>query len=80
MITRRKLVIAFGAGALAPLASFAQQPGRIYRIGFLSQVSLGASASRVDALREGLRELGYIEGKNIALEVRAPEKFDQLPV
>ncbi len=78
---RRKLLIALGAGALAaPFRSFAQQPAKVARIGFLGVVSAATYASRVDALRAGLRELGYVEGKNLAFEFRWAEgKIDRLP-
>ena len=81
VITRRRLLIAFGAGALAaPLASFAQQPAKIFRIGFLGSESASSWASRVEALRAGLRDLGYVEGKNIVIEFRWAEgKNDRLP-
>ncbi len=61
MISRRKLLVALGAGALgAPLASFAQQqPAKIPRIGFLGATSATGYARQVEALRAGLRELGY---------------------
>ena len=80
MVTRRKLVIALGACAFAPLASFAQQPpAKIPRIGFLGSTTAPAFASRVDALRAGLRDLGYVEGKNIIIEWRWAEgKLDRL--
>jgi putative ABC transport system substrate-binding protein len=56
----------------------AQQAKKIARIGFLSQDS--GPTSRSEAFREGLRELGYVEGKNIAIEYRyADGKLDQLP-
>ena len=80
--TRRRIVLALGAGALAaPLASFAQQQAaKIARIGFLGTASASGWASRVEALRAGLRDLGYVEGKNIVIEFRwAKEKYDQLP-
>jgi putative ABC transport system substrate-binding protein len=65
--------------ALCPSAS-SQQPVRIPRIGFLIGVSPSASAARIEAFRQGLRELGYIEGKNVVLELRyAEEKLDRLP-
>src|SRR5262245_36963290 len=48
----------------------AQQSGKISRIGFLTAVSASSFASRTDAFRKGLRELGYIEGKNIVIEYR----------
>ena len=82
MNNRRKLVIALGAGALAaPLAAFAQQPpARMHRIGFLHPTSAAGIASRLEAFRVGLRELGYVEGKNLVIEFRWAEgKYDRLP-
>ena len=84
MATRRDVLFALGASALAaPLASFAQrQPAKVARIGFLGAGSASASvwANRVDALREGLRALGYVEGKNILIEYRWAEgKYERLP-
>ena len=82
MNTRRRLVIALGAGALtAPFASFAQQPpARVARIGFLGSGSMVGYESRVEALRAGLRDFGYVEGKNLVLEYRWAEgKFERLP-
>jgi putative tryptophan/tyrosine transport system substrate-binding protein len=58
----------------------AQQPTTIPRIGFLITSSPSAIATRMDAFRQGLRELGYVEGKNIVIERRHAEgKFDRLP-
>ena len=82
MVTRRRVVLVLGAGALAaPLASFAQQQAtKVFRIGFLHPASALASADRVEALRAGLRDLGYVEGKNIIIEFRWAEgKYDRLP-
>ena len=57
----------------------AQQPKRVPRIGFLSGVSPSTNSARVEAFRQGLRELGYIEGKNIVIEWRYAEgKLDRL--
>ena len=73
MNNRRKLVIALGAGALAaPFTLFAQQQGKVWRLGYLD---FGTRQSMVDsgrhaALIEGLRERGYIEGKNIVIDAR----------
>jgi len=80
MNKRRKLVIALGASALAaPLRSFAQQP-RMHRIGFLGPSSPAGVTSYLEALRAGLRELGYVEGKNLVIEFRwAESKYDRLP-
>lgn len=81
MNTRRKLIIALGAGALtAPQISFAQKQGKIWRIGFLGSGTATGYARQVDALRLGLSELGYLEGKNIVIEFRwAEDKNDRLP-
>ena len=58
----------------------AQQPGKIPRIGYLSASTLSNQTARVEAFLQGLRELGYVEGKNIAIEWRwAERKFDRLP-
>ena len=80
MITRRKVVFAFGAGALwTTLASFAQQPAKAARIGWLGTASASGYVREVDAIRAGLRELGYVEGRNIVIEYRWAEgKPDRL--
>ena len=80
MITRRKLIVALGAGAFAaPLACFAQpQRSKVARIGLLESTS--SSANQREALITGLRELGYVEGKNMIIEDRWAEgKYERLP-
>jgi len=70
------------AGALLALAVTveAQQPKKVPRIGFLSAASSSAISARVEAFRQGLRELGYADGKNILIEWRFAEgKSDRLP-
>ena len=58
----------------------AQQPAKIPRIGYLTASSLSVNPARIEAFRQGLRELGYIEGKNIVIEWRSSEgKADRLP-
>ena len=58
----------------------AQQPNKVSRIGFLSGVSPSAIAARTEAFRQGLHDLGYIEGKTIVIEWRSAEgKLDRLP-
>ena len=58
----------------------AQQPTKVPRIGYLGSTSLSAIPERIEAFRQGLRELGYVEGKNIVIEYRwAEEKLDRLP-
>ena len=81
MNNRRKLFVALGAGALtAPFASFAQQQGKVWRIGFLGAVSASGIAGWVEALRAGLRDFGYVEGKNLVIEFRWAEgKYERLP-
>ena len=66
--------------ALCGAAAQAQQPTKIPRIGYLTAASLSANAARIEAFRQGLRELGYVEGKNIVIEWRYAEgKLDRLP-
>jgi putative ABC transport system substrate-binding protein len=62
-----------------PLSAEAQQPAKVSRIGFLSPRS-ASDAGRLAAFRQGLRELGYVEGQNIAIESRWAEgEYDRLP-
>jgi putative tryptophan/tyrosine transport system substrate-binding protein len=46
----------------------AQQPAKVYRIGLLSARSSSSESTRAEAFRQGLRELGYVEGKNIVID------------
>ena len=84
MNNRRKLLVALGAGALAaPFASFAQQQGKIWRVGYMSQRSRPVSleASNSGAFLQGMRELGYVEDKNLVVEWRFTEgRAELLPV
>lgn len=74
MDNRRKLVIALGAGALAvPIGSFAQQQGKVWRVGFLGVASAAGYVKEIDAIRAELRALGYAEGRNIMIELRWAE-------
>jgi putative ABC transport system substrate-binding protein len=81
LLDRRAFLATLGGGLLAvPLAAEAQPAGKVWRIGFLGAASLSAWASRVEALRAGLRDLGYVEGKNIVIEFRwADGMYDRLP-
>ena len=76
-------ITAFVLGALLLALSFpaeAQQPRKVHRIGFLSAATPSSISARIEAFRQGLRELGYTEGKNIVIEWRHAEgKADQLP-
>jgi ABC-type uncharacterized transport system substrate-binding protein len=75
------LVILTAILALAPLAAGAQtQSEKVYRIGLLGTHSHSSHAKGVEALRAGLHDLSYVEGKNIAIEHRWAEgKYDRLP-
>ena len=61
--------------ALAPLAAEAQQKGKVYRIGLLSI----ATVTYIDAFRQGLRDLGYVEGRTIVIEYREAQSYERLP-
>ena len=64
---------------LGTVSAQAQQPTKVPRIGYLSAVSPSANLARREAFRQGLRELGYVEGKNIVIERRFAEgKLDRL--
>ena len=57
-----------------------QQVPKVSRIGYFTGATPDGQSARIEAFRQGLRELGYIEGKNIVIEYRYAEgKFDRLP-
>ena len=78
-----KKIFAFALGAIFLTLSFrseAQQPTKIPRIGFLGVPSPSANSARNEAFRQGLREHGYVEGKNIVIDWRFAEgKLDRVP-
>ncbi len=76
------LIVTLALGLLVgPLAAEAraQQPAKVYQIGYLISGSPASWANRVEALRIGLRDLGYVEGKNIAIAFRSAETAERLP-
>jgi len=76
MNNRRKLLVAIGAGALAAPLAFAQQPAKIPRVGYLVLREAGLQGK----FQQGLRDLGYVEGRNIVVEYRsAGGKEERLP-
>ena len=73
------LLIAVALVAFAVIVE-AQQPKKVFRIGYLSNTDAATDSSRAEAIRLALRELGYIEGQNIAIEYRYSEgKRDRAP-
>jgi len=79
---RREFITLLGGVATIawPLPVRAQQPAKVFRIGFLGPASASMTAGWIDALRAGLRDLGYREGKNILFEFRwAEAKDERLP-
>jgi putative ABC transport system substrate-binding protein len=78
---RRKLLIALGAGMFTPVASLAQQVAtRIPRVGFLGNSTAVLESNLIGPFREGLRDLGYVEGQNIFIEYRWAEgKYERFP-
>jgi putative ABC transport system substrate-binding protein len=80
MTSRRTFLTTATGGLLAaPLAAWAQQAGKVYRIGFVWD-SPAVWPHALEAFRQGLRDLGWVEGKNIVIEYRWAEgRFDRLP-
>jgi putative ABC transport system substrate-binding protein len=64
-----------GAAVVRPLAARAQQPAKLPTIGFLYSGAQSGSAPLVAAFRQGLKEVGYVEGENVAIEYRWGEGY-----
>lgn len=81
MMTRRRLVLTLGAGALAaPFMAIAQPKPRIYRVGILGTSSQTGGAHLYEAFTHSLQELGYVAGKNVTFERRfADGNLEKLP-
>src|SRR5512145_1141701 len=75
MAMDRRTFIARAAEAVlgAPLAVYAQPMRKVYRIGILETVPAARNAENLDALRKGLRDLGYVEGRNLVIEYRSAD-------
>ena len=71
---RRAFISGVTLGLLAaPLAAAAQQAGKVYRIGILETIPAAQNAANLAALRKGLRDLGYVEGRNLIIEYRSAD-------
>jgi putative ABC transport system substrate-binding protein len=83
MNSRRKLLVALGAGAVAfsaPPGSFGQQQRKIWRVGFLSPTPIEVNSQYTAAFLKGMRELGYVEGENLVIEWHSADgKLERLP-
>src|SRR5712691_9451383 len=81
-MNRRNTTLALLALACAPLVSVAQQQSKVWRIGFLDTTSMSMNAANLSAFRQGLLDLGYVEGQNYVIEYRSadgrPERFPEL--
>ena len=80
MTTRRRMMLGLSAIALTvPFAICAQPKGKVWRIGFLGAFDPARSAPNVKGFQQGLRDFGYIEGKNVAVEYRWAEgRYERL--
>jgi putative ABC transport system substrate-binding protein len=79
-VTRREFISLLGGAAAWPLAARAQQPAKVARIGFLGNSTAALEANLVGPFRDGLRELGYEEGRDIVIEYRwADGRYERFP-
>jgi putative ABC transport system substrate-binding protein len=85
-VTRRRFVQGAGVAGLGLLAGCGRLPGQaaapqqVHRLGYLSSNSAATDAPVIEAFRQGLRELGYVEGQNLTIEWRlADDQVEQLP-
>jgi len=80
MATKSIVLLLVGLAFASVHSAEAQQPAKVPRIGYLTALQLSASAARTEAFRQGLRDLGYVEGKNIIIEWRSADgNEDRLP-
>src|SRR5947207_15830781 len=81
-LRRREFITSLGGAAAWPLVARAVRGEKIYRIGILEPVPAAQNAANLDALRKGLRDFGYFEDRNLAIEYRSAngqaERFPNL--
>jgi len=78
---RREFIAGLGSATAWPLATRAQQRTTMPLVGFINSASAGGYGYAVDAFRHGLKEIGYVEGQNVAVEYRwADGQYDRVPV
>ena len=81
-VKRRNFITLLGGAAAWPLAARAQQVERIWRVGLLETTTAESNVANLAALKQALLDLGYVEGRNLAIEYRSaegrPERFEQL--
>jgi putative ABC transport system substrate-binding protein len=82
VVDRRAFIRCVASALLAPPLAHGQQAGKVFRIGILEAIPAAQNAANLDALRKGLRELGYVEGRNLIIEYRSAdgraERFPEL--
>src|SRR6266508_3816268 len=77
-LRRRDVITLLGGAAVAwPLAARAQQGGKVYHIGILEPIPAARNAANLDRLRKGLRDLGYLEGRNLVIEYGSADGRDE---
>jgi putative ABC transport system substrate-binding protein len=71
--TRRAFIHTIAGSVLAMPPAAAQQAGRVYRVAILEAIPAAQNVANLDALRRGLRQLGYVEGRNLIIEYRSAD-------
>jgi putative tryptophan/tyrosine transport system substrate-binding protein len=80
-VKRREFITLLGGAAVWPIAARAQQRGKIPRVGFMGNSTEALETNLIGSFREGLREHGYVEGRNIEIVFRWAEgKYELFPV
>jgi len=76
-MNRRDTIVALLALGATPLGAFAQQQGKVWRIGVLETISMSLNAANLDAFLKGMQDLGYVEGRNFVIDYRSAEGRDE---